>query len=41
MNEIINAVRIMNEKEMQAIKIKSREETKYKIEAMTKLEGLR
>lgn len=41
MNELIAAMRKVNDKEIGEVKRRAREETKVKMEAMTKLEGLR
>ena len=41
MNEMISAMRRINDKEIQEVKRRARDETKVKMEAMTKLEGLR
>ena len=41
MNEMISAMRRINEKEIKEVKRRARDETKVKMEAMTKLEGLR
>jgi negative regulator of sigma E activity len=41
MNDYINAMTNLNQQEMTKVRAKARDETKYKIEAMTKLEGLR
>ena len=41
MNDYINAMTQINQQEMKKVQAKARDETKYKIEAMTKLEGLR
>tara|TARA_B110000285_G_scaffold163905_1_gene183017 strand:- start:433 stop:996 length:564 start_codon:yes stop_codon:yes gene_type:complete len=41
MNDFIGAMTALNQQEMQKVRGKAREETKYKMEAMTKLEGLR
>lgn len=41
MVEIMNALRKMNDREIAAIKKKQQEESKFKVEAMTKLESLR
>lgn len=41
MSEAMQAVRRANEKDIAAVKKKAVEETKYKVEAMTKLESLR
>lgn len=41
MNEMITAMRRINDKEIQEVKRRAKDETKVKMEAMTKLEGLR
>lgn len=41
MNELIAAVRNMTDREVQNVRKRARDETKVKMEAMTKLEGLR
>lgn len=41
MTDYIRAMTHINEQEMKAVKKKAKDETKYKMEAMTKLEGLR
>ena len=41
MNDYINAMTQINQQEMNKVRAKAKDETKYKIEAMTKLEGLR
>ena len=41
MNEMITAMRRINDKEILDVKRRAKEETKVKMEAMTKLEGLR
>ena len=41
MNDMISAMRRINDKEIKEVKKRARDETKVKMEAMTKLEGLR
>jgi len=41
MNEYVNAMTSINNQEMKQVKLRAKDETKYKMEAMTKLEGLR
>jgi chromosome segregation ATPase len=41
MNETVQAIHRMNEKEVHSVRRRAQEETRFKIEAMTKLEGLR
>jgi len=41
MNELLAAMRRINDIEMQAVKRRAGQETKVKMEAMTKLEALR
>ena len=41
MNEYVKAMTSINNQEMKQVKLRAKEETKYKTEAMTKLEGLR
>jgi hypothetical protein len=41
MNELLAAMRRINDIEMQAVKRRANQETKVKMEAMTKLEALR
>jgi len=40
-NEYVKAMTSINNQEMKQVKLRANEETKYKMEAMTKLEGLR
>jgi len=41
MGDVMNAMKRVNDKEIQAVRKQAQEETKFKMEAMTKLEGLR
>jgi len=41
MDDFVRAMTQINQQDMQKVKLKAKEETKYKMEAMTKLEGLR
>ena len=41
MSDYVKAMTSINTQEMKQVKLRANEETKYKMEAMTKLEGLR